>query len=136
MRGSPGSGKTTLKHLVHHSLQRYYPSAVIYQLNQWGDVLGTVLRERFAIYVPGFDHEDDDGKEHFLLIDDAEQTYLDRVFWIWVKDHCQSGMYRYRVILFCRYEYNTYGEATISPHIPRECKVELDQELHTDTPRV
>lgn len=92
---------------------------------------GTILKERLVRHMPGFDYEDDHGKEHVILIDDAQQAYWDSVLWTWLKDACQTGLRAFRAILFCGHEHDTADEPTMLSHISNECKVQLDRESHT-----
>jgi len=69
--------------------------------------------------------------DHFLLIDDAQQTYWDDALWTWLKDYCQAGLRSFRVALFCGHEYNTDGKCPTPPHISPESKIQLDREPRT-----
>ena len=90
------------------------PPIYHFQANEWS---GGTLGMRFANYFSAFDHEGDHSTDHFLLIDDAPQTYWDEALWTWLKDYCQAGLLSFR---FWGYEYDTAGKFATPPHISPE----------------
>jgi hypothetical protein len=99
VRGTPGSGKTTLRDLLHAYILLRHPNAVVEVITSWPKESGTSLRERMHQRISTYPFVEPDN--HYLLFDNAHGTYWDGVFWEdFLKDIVQRGLGP-RVILFC-----------------------------------
>ncbi|KAF8638655.1 hypothetical protein AX17_002036 [Amanita inopinata Kibby_2008] len=100
VRGTPGSGKTVLLHLLHQRIRQDYPEAFIRRFFSWPrstENLGISDRLR------NLDPEYPRNQISFLLLDDGQDTYWDDLLWNgFLKDVYAQGT-KYRVVAFCSY---------------------------------
>jgi hypothetical protein len=111
VRGTPGSGKTTLKHLLHNHIIKNDCQASVISLTSWfkdPQQSPFHLTERLLALDPAFPRTDGIT---FLLLDDGHDSYDDFVLWSIFLKSVHDGIYpQYRVILFC-----SYGSPTSRP---------------------
>jgi hypothetical protein len=102
VRGTPGSGKTTLMELTHDHILSNDPEAIVEVIKAWppkepGTTIQDRMRQRIKTY------PSDNHRNSYLLFDNAQDTYWDGDLWdVFFKDVVQhrSGP---RAILFCSY---------------------------------
>lgn len=102
MRGTPGSGKTVLLHLLHRQIRKTYPQAFIRRFDSWlpqGKIEFPSIESRLREVDPRYPRD----QISFLLLDDAQDTYWDKLLWIDFLKEVHGGMSTYRVALFCSY---------------------------------
>ncbi|KAJ7925938.1 hypothetical protein B0H13DRAFT_2654111 [Mycena leptocephala] len=80
VRGTPGCGKTTLCNLLYNHIMSQEPGVLLSSLGVYqkvgtiSDSLNKALRRGDAVDV-------DDGRRHWVLVDEAQTTYRDSQLW-------------------------------------------------------
>jgi hypothetical protein len=103
VRGTPGSGKTTLMRLLHAQILAHDPGAIVEIIEGWrkepGIEIGSedLLVKRMKTYPFNSPHN------NYLLFENAQETYWDGYLWDTLfKDGVQRGFPPF-TILFCSY---------------------------------
>ncbi|KAF8448180.1 hypothetical protein BDZ91DRAFT_787040 [Kalaharituber pfeilii] len=72
VRAPPATGKSTLMKLLHQHIALHDPGTPIFAASSW---------QRWRTYLNHHAGWDTDVKKYYLLIDEAQMTYHDTVFW-------------------------------------------------------
>jgi len=100
VRGTPGSGKTTLMELLHDRILHHDRAATVEVIKGWAKEDGTTIQDRIHKRIKSYSAGS--GKL-FLLFDNAQTTYWDAPLWEnFFKDVVQHGSGPL-AILFCSY---------------------------------
>ncbi|KDQ06792.1 hypothetical protein BOTBODRAFT_181262 [Botryobasidium botryosum FD-172 SS1] len=105
VRGTPASGKTILRTLLHAHLLKQHPDALVYSFEgwpaqppdqDWEHRLRVVLARPHGELFP-------QDKVCYVLFGEAQDSYWDTYFWNKLLKTAQSQLSRIHVILFCSY---------------------------------
>jgi hypothetical protein len=103
--GTPGSGKTTLMHLLHSVIIENRPNARVFVINGWSSSELQHLDSLKDCWSKKIDGWDGYRKDDFYLIDEGHTSYWDQSLWKDFKDQFQrtSVANAPHVVLFCNY---------------------------------
>ncbi|PLN74690.1 hypothetical protein BDW42DRAFT_181882 [Aspergillus taichungensis] len=113
VRGTPASGKTVLASLLHGALEKQ--GRLAYYLNGWETNLKDLMKFSSDPWVafhtfllqefPSFTISSTPGKASVLIVDEAQMSYGDMIFWNRIiKEHMDgSAGFELQICLFCSY---------------------------------
>jgi len=103
VQGTPASGKTALRKLLHAHILSQVPPPIVYVFETWPKKDPETLEDYVGRIRRTVTNYPDPDKNHttFLLFDEAQDTYWDE--WLWNSFFKSAPDLGYRVILFCSY---------------------------------
>jgi len=131
VRGSPASGKTTLRRLLEHHIACNDPDYRIHVIQGWSP---SVISDRyggFAYYikaVTGHNYHDffAEDKKVVILLDEGQDSYWDQIFWT---EFLKSidGTVGPIVVMFCSYGSTGSQPVTTTPYYDSRTPLNLSQ---------
>jgi hypothetical protein len=136
VRGTPGSGKTTLMELFHAYILSKDRNAVVEVIKRWRKEPGTEIKDRIRKRIKTYPFAG--PHNHYLLFDNAHSTYWDVSLWEDLfKDIVQHRLNGPFAILFCSYgnpnSQPVTGETVTPLSLPPLARVSLIPSV-TDNP--
>ena len=107
IRGTPGSGKTVLRHLIHRTLAQNRLELSIHVSRGWPEGLDGFQSTRYLEEATGRTEDELFGQpSHVIIIDDAQSSYYDDQLWGDFLKSLESGQGAVVLLL------SAYGSAT------------------------
>ncbi|KAK1147474.1 hypothetical protein N8T08_001556 [Aspergillus melleus] len=132
VRGTPASGKTTIVHLLANKLLERDPETPLYILYGWDqdEVQGAEGWDKYLEQKTGVDGRSWLGKQGYLLIDEAQQSYWDSGLWATLFKAVEPAVSLPYIVLFTSYGSPTRGFSGFErKHMPTPMVFAADQQI-------